>query len=114
MKRNYTITLDDGVWQKLEDMASEQGLAYRGRLSRAAVIEQLVRGVPVAVQPAAAQPAPAQPAPVDATAAAQPSYRLADIVERWPAKVQERWQQDGWKAKTWVQLVLDTINGEDR
>lgn len=114
MKKNYTITLEEGTWRRLEEMAQEQDATYRGRLSRSAVIEQLVRGVPGSAQPAAAQPGPVRPAAVDAPAAspAQPPYRLADIVARWPEKTQEQWQQNEWKCRYWVKLVLDTINGE--
>ena len=105
MKKNYTITLEEEAWRRLEEIAREQGLAYRGRLSRSAVIEQLVADGLTAV--------PAQPAAavVSAPASAQPAYRLADIVASWPAKVQEQWQQEEWKAGRWVKLVLDTING---
>lgn len=112
MKRNYTITLDEEVWQALEDAARDRGFTYRGRLSRSAVIEDLVRGAPGSTQPAALAPAqPAVPAAVSAPASAQPPYRLADIVARWPAKTREQWQQEEWKAGRWVKLVLDTING---
>jgi hypothetical protein len=47
---------------------------------------------------------------VSAPASAQPAYRLADVVARWPAKVQEQWQQEEWKAGRWVKLVLETVN----
>ncbi len=46
-----------------------------------------------------------------AAATHRPPCRLADVVARWPARTQEQWQQEEWKAGRWVKLVLDTING---
>lgn len=98
MKQNYTITVDGAVWERLETLAKEGGFVYRGRPSRSAVIESLVNAPPAA----SPRQAPADVAPQQ--------WRLAEIVAKWPSKVQEQWQQDGWKAKRWVQQVLDTIN----
>jgi hypothetical protein len=109
MKQQHSIRVDDDVWEALIEMAAARGYAYRGRPNPGRVVEDLVRGVSGPALPAAAQPAPAV---VPASASAQPSYRLADIVARWPAKTREQWQQEEWKAGRWVKLVLDTINGQ--
>lgn len=93
MKRNYTITLSPEAWQKLEDMAQERDLFYRGRLSRAAVIEQLVLG---------------ETAPVVSTSTRR--WKLREIVASWPERERSKWKQDEWKCKRWLQLALDTIN----
>jgi hypothetical protein len=42
MKKEHLITLEETTWQQLEDIARDKKLMYRGRLSRAAVIEKLV------------------------------------------------------------------------
>ncbi len=114
MKQQHSIRVDDDVWAALTELAREKGYAYRGRLNPGRVVEDLVRGAPGPVEPAAAQPAPTLPAAAAAAAAAsaQPPYRLADIVARWPVKTREQWQQEEWKAGRWVKLVLDTINGQ--
>jgi len=107
MKQQHSIRVDDDVWAALTELAREKGYAYRGRPNPGRVVEDLVRGAP-----AAAQSGPVQPAAVDAAAPAQPAYRLADIVARWPEKTQAQWRAEEWKAGRWVKLVLDTINGQ--
>ena len=109
MKQNYTITVDSAVWQRLEDIAEQGGFVYRGRPSRSAVIESLVTAP--APPPPPPAPMPVQPEPSQTPAVVAPQqWRLADIVAKWPDKVQQQWQQDGWKAKRWVEQVLETIN----
>lgn len=104
MKQNYTITLSPKAWQKLEDMARERDLFYRGKLSRAAVIEQLVLSE---TQPTSVPQAQSLSMPTPTTR----RWRLSEIVASWPDKEQAKWQQDEWKCKRWLQLALDTING---
>jgi hypothetical protein len=124
MKQQHSIRVDDDVWAALTEMAAARGYAYRGRPNPGRVVEDLVWGVPGSAQPAAAatqQPAygdplswpvpDPQPAPSFA-AGPQPTYRLADIVARWPEKTQAQWRAEEWKAGRWVKLVLDTINGQ--
>ena len=106
MKRNYTITLDSEVWQRLEDMAQEQGLRYQGRPSRSAVIEDLVRGTPAVEQPVV------RALVLPPIVAPHPALTLADVVALWPAKMQAQWEQEKWKAERWVRLVLDAINAQ--
>jgi hypothetical protein len=83
-KTGHMIRVDDDVWAALTEQAAARGYNYRGRLNQGRVIEDLVRGVPGPVEPVPTQPAAAA---VSAPASAQPAYRLADIVARWPAKV---------------------------
>lgn len=101
MKQNYTITLSPETWQRLEDKARESNLFYRGKLSRAAVIEQLVSG----------ETAPATSVPAPVVVSSTKRWRLSEIVASWPDKEQAKWKQDEWKCKRWLQLALDTING---
>lgn len=103
------IRVDDDVWAALTEMAAARGYAYRGRPNPGRVVGDLVRGAPAAAQPAVSEPPAAAPA---AASPAQPPYRLADIVARWPEKTQAQWRAEEWKAGRWVKLVLDTINGQ--
>lgn len=104
------IRVDDDVWAAVTEAAREKGYDYRGRQNQGRVVEDLVRAVLLADPPPPSSPPP-QPSPRQVPAKAAPQqWRIADIVARWPAKVQQQWQQDGWKAKRWVDQVLDTIN----
>lgn len=44
MKKRYNITLEEGTWQQLEDIAKAKGIMYLGQPSRSAVIEKFVAG----------------------------------------------------------------------
>jgi len=95
------IRVYDKTWAALTEAAQVKGYDYRGRLNQGRVVEDLVR----------AMQAP-EPEPAPAAVASSPAapVRLADVVARWPAAEQNRWQQDQWKAGVWVKRVLDTIN----
>lgn len=112
-KQGHMIRVDDAVWAALTEAAQEKKYDYRGRLNQGRVVEDLVRGVRPAEPspPPAPPPPPVQPEPRQAPADVAPQqWRLADIVTKWPDKVQQQWQQDEWKAGSWVKRVIDTIN----
>lgn len=113
-KKQHTIRVDDATWDALTVLADKDD-DYRGRLSQGRVIERLVeaamRPAPPQPPPPPPPPTPVQPEPRQAPAVVAPQqWRLADVVAKWPDKVQKQWAADGWKAKWWVEQVLETIN----
>jgi hypothetical protein len=106
----HLIRVSDETWAALTAEAEARDYSYRGHLNQGRVVEDLVLQEPAELVQELPKPV-VVPEPVVVTMQEPAHMTLKQVIAKWPEKTQARWQLDGWKAKAWCELVLDTIYG---